>query len=105
MTTPVSPAPSTAPRASASTSGGNESTASITRMTKLSTRPPAYPASRPSSAPASTAMTTEPKPATSETRVPQSTRENTSRPTLSVPRKCVRSGRASVLLRFCWSGL
>src|SRR5262249_47789791 len=47
---------------------------------------------------------TAPAPASRETRVPQTTRERTSRPTLSVPRRCARSGRASVLPRFWASG-
>src|SRR5215510_2835175 len=58
----------------------------------------------PSRLPATTARTTETSPASSETRVPQMTRESTSRPTLSVPRRCTPFGRASVLPRFCASG-
>ena len=54
--------------------------------------------------PASRAIATETKPATSETRVPQITRESTSRPTLSVPSRWARLGRASALPRFCFSG-
>src|SRR5215470_10836586 len=49
-------------------------------------------------------MATEPSPATSETRVPQITRESTSRPTLSVPRKWARPGLARMLPRSCRSG-
>src|SRR5438094_10127258 len=49
-------------------------------------------------------MATETKPATSETRVPQITRDSTSRPTLSVPSRWARPGRARVLARFCLSG-
>ena len=41
ISTPVRPAPSTAPSARASTSGGNDSTASISRISSPSTRPPA----------------------------------------------------------------
>src|SRR5262245_42528353 len=104
MTTPGSPAPSTAPRASASTRGGNDRTASISRITSPSARPPAYPAARPSSPPAARAMATEAKPATSEMRVPQITRESTSRPTLSVPRGCAQLGRSSAWSRFCLRG-
>src|SRR5712664_2984053 len=58
----------------------------------------------PSRLPATTASATETRPATRETRVPQITRESTSRPTLSVPRRLARPGRASVLPRFCASG-
>src|SRR5919201_3194510 len=104
MSTPVKPAPRTAPSARASTSGGNESTASMRRMTTPSARPPAYPASMPSTPPAMAAMATDTKPATSDTRVPQMTRLNTSRPTLSVPSQCARPGRARLLPRFCASG-
>src|SRR6267142_1971544 len=49
-------------------------------------------------------MATEPSPATSETRVPQITRESTSRPTLSVPRRWARPGLARTLPRSCLSG-
>src|SRR5436309_11984305 len=49
-------------------------------------------------------MATDPKPATSETRVPQITRASTSRPTLSVPRRWAGPGWASVLARSCLSG-
>src|SRR5438132_9964014 len=54
--------------------------------------------------PATRAIATETNPATSETRVPQTTRESTSRPTLSVPSQCAAAGRASALPRFCLSG-
>src|SRR6266542_5000426 len=50
------------------------------------------------------ARATEPKPAMSDTRVPQTMRESTSRPTLSVPMRWERSGRARVLPRSCLSG-
>src|SRR6266436_2624003 len=50
------------------------------------------------------ARATEPKPARSDTRVPQTMRESTSRPTLSVPMRWARSGRARVLPRSCLSG-
>src|SRR5262245_6134329 len=49
-------------------------------------------------------MATDTKPATSEMRVPQMTRERTSRPTLSVPSQWVGLGRASAFPRFCLSG-
>src|SRR5215475_15983507 len=49
-------------------------------------------------------MATETKPATSETRVPQIMRASTSRPTLSVPRRCARLGGASVWPRSCLRG-
>src|SRR5216684_1285447 len=49
-------------------------------------------------------MATEPSPATSETRVPQITRESTSRPTLSVPRRWARLGLARTLPRSCLKG-
>src|SRR5262245_16284596 len=104
MTTPMSPAPSTAPRARASTSGGNESTASISRISDASARPPAQPAASPSSPPATTAIATEPSPAMSDTRVPQITRDSTSRPTLSVPSRCARLGFARAWPRSCLSG-
>src|SRR5256885_13789742 len=58
----------------------------------------------PSRPPAATAMATETKPATSETRVPQITRLSTSRPTLSVPSQCARPGRARALPRSWASG-
>src|SRR6266850_3889654 len=54
--------------------------------------------------PASSAIATDTKPATSETRVPHTTRESTSRPTLSVPSQWPVPGRASALPRFCLSG-
>src|SRR6185503_15803296 len=49
-------------------------------------------------------IATETKPASSDTRVPQMTRDITSRPTLSVPSRWARSGRASALPRFWRSG-
>src|SRR6266702_6829589 len=49
-------------------------------------------------------MATEPKPATSDTRVPQITRASTSRPTLSVPRRWAGPGCASAWPRSCLSG-
>src|ERR1700730_4259362 len=49
-------------------------------------------------------MATEPSPATRETRVPQITRESTSRPTLSVPRRWARPGLARMLPRSCLRG-
>src|SRR2546423_12633739 len=49
-------------------------------------------------------MATETKPASRDTRVPHTTRERTSRPTLSVPSGCARLGRASVWSRSCFSG-
>src|SRR5262245_33968413 len=103
-TTPPSPAPSTAPRARASTSGGNDSTASISRITSPSRRPPAYPAASPRRPPATSAMATEPSPAASDPRVPQMPRDSTSRPTLSVPSQCSASGRVSAWPRSCRRG-
>src|SRR5438045_3626542 len=54
--------------------------------------------------PASSAIATDTNPATSETRAPHTTRESTSRPTLSVPSQWPAPGRASALPRFCLSG-
>src|SRR5207237_395570 len=45
-----------------------------------------------------------PSPAPGETRVPQITRESTSRPTLSVPRRWARPGLARTLPRSCLRG-
>src|SRR6266536_5549048 len=50
------------------------------------------------------ARATDPKPAMSDTRVPQTMRESTSRPTLSVPMRWERSGLARVWPRSCLSG-
>src|SRR5712692_6588821 len=58
----------------------------------------------PSRLPATTASATETRPATRETRVPQITRESTSRPTLSVPRRWARPGLARALPRSCLRG-
>src|SRR6185295_17196236 len=104
MSTPVRPAPRTAPRASASTSGGKDSTESIARISSPSIVPPQSPATRPRTLPASSASVTDTKPATSETRVPHTTRDRTSRPTLSVPSQWRAPGFASALPRFCLSG-
>ena len=54
----------------ASSSEGNASSTSMTRMIRLSVRPPKKPATRPSRVPMATATTTEPMPASSETRAP-----------------------------------
>src|SRR5437762_4630907 len=58
----------------------------------------------PSRLPTRVAIATDAKPATSETRVPQMTRDITSRPTLSVPSRWARPGRESAWPRFCSSG-
>src|SRR5215831_327449 len=49
-------------------------------------------------------MATDTMPASRETRVPQITRDSTSRPTLSVPSTWARPGRASALSRSCLRG-
>src|SRR5262249_47089947 len=81
-----------------------DSTASISGIASPSRLPPASPASSPIRLPAATAMATETKPATSEMRLPQMTRESTSRPTLSVPSRWAGPGRARLWPRSCLSG-
>ena len=91
--------PSAAPMASASSSDGNARKMSTMRIRTSSIQPPAAPASRPMGTPmasdAPMMMTAVP----SEMSVPNSTRDSTSRPTESVPRRCSAPGALRVLSR------
>ena len=66
----ISPWPMTVMMAMARSSEGNASRTSMIRMIRLSMRPPKKPDTRPSRVPTATATTTEPMPASSETRAP-----------------------------------
>ena len=79
------PGPRIATTAIASSSVGSASMMSIRRMTSASTIPPANAAISPSSVPTRKACATTTAPIDSDSRAPYSRRENTSRPTSSVP--------------------
>ena len=80
----------------ASTSAGNASSASMTRIASRSKVPPRYPARSPTETPTRNPMLTEMTPTDSEMREPQRTRENTSRPRSSVPSRWSRLGPSLV---------
>jgi hypothetical protein len=58
----------------------------------MSTQPPRKPAARPIGTPISSEIDTDTTPASSEARVPQITRDSTSRPISSVPNQCSAEG-------------
>ena len=60
---------------------------------KPSTTPPTKPAIKPIGTPSSSEIDTDTTPASSEARVPQITRDNTSRPISSVPNQCASARR------------
>ena len=66
---------------------GRASHVSVTRMMTWSTQRPRYPDRMPSPVPSTPATTTAVKPTTTETRAPKISRESTSRPRWSVPRR------------------
>jgi hypothetical protein len=70
MTALNRPGPRAVTMAMASSSAGNASITSITRITPLSKRPPMKPDTRPANVPMSTANDTAATPATSDTRAP-----------------------------------
>ena len=71
---------------------GQARKASVMREISASTAPPMKPAARPIGTPSSSEIETETTPASSDARVPQTTRERTSRPMSSVPNQCVADG-------------
>jgi hypothetical protein len=86
--------PSTATSAIASRMSGNDIMASTTRMIGPSSRRK-YPAASPSTTPQATEIATTSAPIMSEYRAPKITRENTSRPSSSVPNQCAARGLCS----------
>ena len=64
---------------------GQARKASVMREMTVSTAPPMKPAARPIGTPSISEIETDTTPASSEARVPQITRDNTSRPISSVP--------------------
>ena len=88
---------STVAKASASSSGGNARKMSVIRMMISSVTPPKYPASTPSGMPTTHEISSTNRATTGDTRAPVSTRENTSRPTWSVPNRCCADGACSAI--------
>ena len=84
--------PRKAARAIARIRNGQARKASITREIAASIQPPRKPAARPIGTPSSSEIETETTPASIEACVPQTTRENTSRPISSVPNQCSALG-------------
>src|SRR5262249_34075604 len=85
----ISLGPTMAARKIAHVSPGIASQASVTRMMTWSTQPPRYPDRIPSVVPSTPAKITAVKPTTIDTRAPKISRDSTSRPTWSVPSRCV----------------
>ena len=87
--------PSTAMMPIASRMNGKASWASATVITISSTHPPRKPATSPSSPPIAPPSATAAKPIVSDTRVPNTIRDSTSRPSWSVPSTWARPSGAS----------
>ena len=83
---------------------GKANTRSATRISTLSTQPPKKPATPPTIAPIPMAAMIRMTASGSVIRAPNSTRENTSRPSSSVPNQCAPDGAAK-MVNFCASGL
>ena len=69
-----------------------------------SNTPPINPASKPIVTPATSEMKTDTTPASIEARVPQITRDSTSRPSSSVPNQCARFGALRIAPQSVASG-
>ena len=95
-------APSRAATVRASTSGGKENRASITRMVTVSNQPRRKPAMIPRGRATTMAMATISKVARRETRPPQMIRERMSRPRSSVPSQWWALG-AALMARRSWA--
>ena len=87
--------PSTAMIPIASRMNGNASWASATVITISSTHPPRNPATSPSRPPTMPPTATAANPIVSDTRVPNTIRDSTSRPSWSVPRRWALPSAAS----------
>src|SRR5271165_336504 len=96
--------PRNAASAMARIRNGQASMASVMREISASTHPPAYPASKPIGMPSTSEIDTDITPARSEARVPQITRESTSRPISSVPNQCAALGALRIALQLVASG-
>ena len=88
--------PSSAATVNARISGGNANIASMTRINKLSVRPPKYPAIRPSGSATANAKPMIMNAASSETWAPYMMRLKMSRPMSSVPSRCDHDGVALI---------
>ncbi len=83
---------------------GQASIASVMREINASSQPPAYPASKPIGMPKASEIETDTTPASSDARVPQITRESTSRPISSVPNQWAAFGALRTALQLVASG-
>ena len=86
------PGPMTATMAMASRIDGKASIMSTRRMTRVSVRPPRYPAARPRAVPRVREMPMQMPPMRKEMREPWITRLRMSRPNSSVPMGCSHDG-------------
>src|SRR5208282_5190609 len=96
--------PRNAASAMARIRNGQASMASVMREISASAQPPAYPANKPMGTPNASEIDTDTTPARSEARVPQTTRESTSRPISSVPNQCAALGALRIALQLVASG-
>ena len=96
--------PRNAASAMARIRNGQASMASTTRPTTASTRPPANPASSPTGTPMPPAISTDTTPASSDARVPNTTRDSTSRPFSSVPIGCCQDGALRMAVQLVATG-
>ena len=83
---------------------GQARKASVRREMKASTTPPTKPAARPMGTPRANEIETATTPASSDARVPQTTRESTSRPMSSVPNQCTADGAWRIALQLVSMG-
>src|SRR5437762_2999079 len=93
----VIPGPRIATTASASSSTGNANMTSTTRMNTVSTQPPRYPATTPTVTPTTTANATLTTATRIDACVATRTRDNTSRPSSSVPNQWSPPGGCNAL--------
>src|SRR5262245_994922 len=91
MTMFISLGPTMAVRKIAKVSAGSASQVSVMRIMTWSTQPPRYPEMMPSPVPIAPATATAVKPTTIDTLAPKMSRDSTSRPRWSVPRRYAMS--------------
>jgi len=91
----VTELPSAATIAIASTNSGKAISMSVTRPATASSRPWKYPIAAPVTAPIASDSSTAAKAMARSSRVAATTRENTSRPSRSVPNQCAMDGGCS----------
>ena len=96
--------PSAATMPIASTNSGNAMMVSAMRLTMRSVQPPKKPAATPASPPIRNTSATENTAMMKSSRVAETTRLNTSRPSWSVPNQCAREGGLSDIAVLLASG-